>query len=68
MKNKLVEIGRKDDLRLYKRVARNGSSARAFVGGPPYVIYQGLALYREFDWESDALAALNEDRTPVPHA
>ncbi len=68
MTTRLIEIARKGDMRLYKRVARNGSSAWAWIHGPAYVIYQGLALYREFDWETDARLALNEDRTPPRHA
>lgn len=61
MKVHLVQIAKREDLTLYKRVASNGSSAPAWIGGcPPYVVYRGLASYREFDWESDALAFVRD--------
>lgn len=64
MSNKLIEIAHNGDLKLYRRIARNGSSGWAWVGGPAYVIYKGLALYREFDWESEAQAFLAAARCP----
>jgi hypothetical protein len=62
MSNRLQTVERfPDGSTLYKRVARNGSSAWAWVGGPAYVLVNGDgSIVAEFDWESDAMAKARE--------
>jgi hypothetical protein len=71
MRNTLKQIASGYGYILYKRVARNGSSACAWVGGPAYGLYdhstEDVKHVGDFDWETEAMRAFEDVASKRAH-